>query len=517
MTGTRTGAAGASGGADLLLGVDAGQTVTKACVFDREGRELGAGSARVRVHSPRPGWVERDLDEVWAATVAAIGAALTAAGVSGARIGAVGIVGHNDGLYLLDEARRPVRPAVTAMDTRAHDVLRDWRAGPAWTRALELTGQVPYAGSPSTLLAWFARHDPRVLDRTRWVLFCKDWLRYRLTGAIATDPSEASCAFTSVRTQDYAPQALDLYGLGELGGLGLADRLPPLLPSAAVAGEVTADGAAATGLVAGTPVVTGAHDVDGTAVGLGAVEPGLLSLVAGTFSINQVVSDDVVVDERWQARTFVEPGRWLAMSTSASSATNLDWWRTAFGVPGTDEGYAELEREAAGALSGPSQLVYHPFLYGSPYGETASAAFLGVRGWHTRGDLVRGLLEGVVLGHRVHVDALRERFELAGVARLSGGAARSAVWSQMFADALDLEIEVAAGTEQGARGAALLAALGVGWYSSLTETAQTVRIVRRHLPDPARRAVLADAYERFVAVAQALRPWWDDHHAATGG
>ncbi|MET9021554.1 FGGY-family carbohydrate kinase [Actinopolymorpha sp. NPDC004070] len=523
MTTTRAGSAGAAGGAELLLGVDAGQTVTKACVFDREGRELGAGSARVRVDSPRPGWVERDLDEVWAATVQAIVAALAAAGVSGARVGAVGIVGHNDGLYLLDESGRPVRPAVTAMDTRAHDVLRDWRASPVWARALELTGQVPYAGSPSTLLAWFARHDPRVLDRTRWVLFCKDWLRYRLTGAIATDPSEASCAFTSVRTQDYAPEALDLYGLSSLGGSGelrwpgLADRLPRLLPSAAVAGEVTAEGAAATGLAPGTPVVTGAHDVDGTAVGLGAVEPGLLSLVGGTFSINQVVSADAVVDERWQARTFVEPGRWLAMSTSASSATNLDWWRTAFGVPGTDEGYAALEREAAGALSGPSQLVYHPFLYGSPYGETASAAFLGVRGWHTRGDLVRGLMEGVVLGHRVHVDALRERFALADVARLSGGAARSAVWSQMFADALDTEIEVAAGTELGARGAALLAALGVGWYSSLAETARTVRIVRRHVPDPARREVLADAYRRFVAVAQALGPWWDDHHSASSG
>ena len=140
-----------------------------------------------------------------------------------------------------------------------------------------------------------------------------------------------------------------------------------------------------------------------------------------------------------------------------------------------------------------------------------------MRGWHTRGDLVRGLLEGVVLGHRVHVDALRERFALADVARLSGGAARSAVWSQMFADVLDVEIEVAAGTELGARGAALLAALGVGWYSSLAETAQTVRIVRRHVPDPARREVLADAYRRFVAVARALGPWWDDHHAASGG
>lgn len=495
--------------ADLLLGVDAGQTVTKACVFDREGRELGGGSARVQVSSPYPHWVERDLEDVWQATTAAIRAALAAAKVPGGRIAAVGIVGHNDGLYLLDEAGRPVRAGVTAMDTRAHDVLEEWRAGPLWPRALELTGQVPYAGSPSALLAWFARHDPGVLDRTRWVLFCKDWLRFRLTGQVATDPSEASAAFTSVRTQDYAAEALELYGLS-----GLRDKLPPLLRSHAVAGQITTAGAEATGLQPGTPVVTGAHDVDGTAVGLGAVRPGLLSLVAGTFSINQVVSTEVVVDERWQARSFVEPGRWLTMSTSPSSATNLDWWRGIFGLAADDDAYAVLEREAAATLGGPSQLIYHPFLYGSPYGETASAAFLGVRGWHRRGDLVRGLLEGVVLGHRVHVDALRERFALERVARLSGGAARSEVWSQMFADALDVEIEVTDGSEAGARGGALLAALGVGWYDSLEQTADTVRIIRRHQPTPKRRQVLDDAYARFVAAAAALRPLWEVQRAA---
>jgi L-xylulokinase len=493
------------GPSDLLLGVDAGQTVTKACVFDRSGRELGSGSARVGVHSPEPHWVERDMDEVWRASTTAIRRALDDAETPGDRIAAVGIVGHNDGVYLVDERSSPVRAAVTAMDTRGRAVLGEWRRSAVWPEALALTGQTPYAGSPSTLLAWFARHQPDVLERTRWVLFCKDWIRLRLTGEVATDPTEASAAFTAVRTQRYADETLGLYGIEEVGG-----KLPPILASHAVAGEVVGAAAEETGLRTGTPVVTGAHDVDGIAVGSGVVRPEVLSLAAGTFSINQVVSCGAVVDERWQARSFVEPGTWLCMSTSPSSATNLEWWRGIVGLPADASSYAALEREAASALDGPSQLIYHPFLYGSPYGEAASAGVFGLRGWHGRGDLVRAVLEGVVLGHRVHVDALRERFRIAGAARLSGGAARSVVWSQMFADALDLDVEVPACEETGARGAALLAALGIGWYSSLEETAETLAVARRHQPGPARREVLNDAYDRFLDLTASLRDVWPD-------
>lgn len=488
---------------NLLLGLDAGQTVTKACVFDRDGREVGVGSARVTVSSPRPHWVERDMDEVWSATATAIRAALADAGVTGARIAAVGMVGHNDGLYLVDPSGAPVRPAITAMDTRGADVLAGWRGSEVWSKALQLTGQVPFAGSPSTLLAWLARHDPDVLERTRWILFCKDWLRYRLTGGIATDPTEASCAFTSARAQAYTEDVWELYGLPSL-----TDRLPPLRNCEDVVGEVLPAAAEQTGLRAGTPVVTGAHDVDGTALGTGVVRPGTLSLVAGTFSINQVVSEAVLVDERWQARTFLRRGRWLNMSTSPSSASNLDWWRELFGMSSDEADYAVLESEVGQVLDGPSSIIYHPFLYGSPYGEMASAGFIGLRGWHRRGDVARALLEGVVLGHRVHVDALRERFALDGVARLSGGAARSTVWSQMFADALGMPVEIPDSAETGARGGALLAGLGLGWYSSVEEAADTVVIGRRHLPDDARGAVLDEAYERFVEAAEALREFW---------
>lgn len=488
---------------DVLIGIDAGQTVTKAVCFDEELRELGSGSARVPTTSPKPRWVERDMESVWSATATAIRAALEAGGVPGARVRGVGLVGHNDGVYLIDAASRPVRPAITAMDTRAADQVERWLAGPVGERALELTGQLPYAGSPATLLTWLADNEPASLDRTRWALFCKDWLRLRLTGEIATDPSEASASFTAARTQDYAAEALELYGL-----TGLADRLPPILPSDSIAGRVTAEAAAATGLPAGTPVVTGAHDVDGTAVGTGVVAPGTLSVVAGTFSINQVVSTELVTGAGWQARSFARPGHWLNMATSPSSATNLEWLVETLGLVPEPATYATLFDEAAAELTGPSSVIYHPFLYGSPYGGGASAAFLGLRGWHRRGVLVRALMEGVVLGHRVHVDALREGFDLGTTARLSGGAARSDLWARMYADGLGMTVEVPDCAETGARGAAALAGLGVGAFAGLDEVAATVRIRRTYRPDPARAAVLDAAYDVFVDAADALSRVW---------
>ncbi len=484
---------------EYLLGVDAGQTVTKAVLFDLAGRELAAGSAKSSVASPRPRWAERDMEQAWQATAGAIRECLAASGVRPAQVAAVGIAGHSDGAYLVDDSGAPVRPAITAMDTRAHQILAEWQGSGTGRRALELTGTVPFAGSPAALLAWLARHEPSTLERARWHLFCKDWLRYRLTGEIATDPTEASASFCDVRTQEYSAEACALFGLG-----GYARLLPPIVPSHAVAGRVTPEAARETGLAAGTPVVTGAHDVDAAALGMGAVEPGQLSLIAGTFSINQVVSTEVRLDERWQARTFLSSGRWLNMSTSPASATALEWFVRELGVPS----YEQASAEVAACLDGPSTVLFHPFLYGSPHGPDAAAGFLGVRGWHTRGHLLRAVFEGVVFNHRTHVEALRSGFAFRPAARLSGGAARSAVWAQLFADGLGCAIEVPAAAETGALGAALLAGLGVGAYADLDAAAHVVSVGRRYVPDPDRVAVLDAAYAAYQEAVTALAPVW---------
>jgi L-xylulokinase len=426
----------------VLLGVDCGLTVTKAVVFGRDGRQLGSAAARTAHATPRPRWIERDMRTVWQDCAGVIQAALASAGVRATDVAAVGVTGHGDGLYLVDEAGEPVRPAILSMDSRAVDVLAEMGAAGRLRRALEVTGQVPFPGSTAALTAWVASAEPGSLERTRHLLGCKDWIKLHLTGQISTDPTVASSTFTDVRTQRYSPDALAVYSLE-----GLEDKLPSVVGSAEVAGTVTADVARVTGLAAGTPVIAGLHDVDACAIGIGAATPGQMSIIAGSFSINQTVANQPVIDERWLCRNFINPGQWLHLSVSPASASNLEWFvaelcsqpgTRAVAAPGVFE---ILEQEVQAALRRPREVWYLPFLYGSPLDNRASAAFVGLRGWHTRGDMARALFEGVVFNHLWHIEALGSAFE-SSEARLTGGGSRNATWSQLFSDAIGLPIVV---------------------------------------------------------------------------
>jgi len=489
-------------GVSVLLGVDAGQTVTKAALFDLSGRELAVASAPTLTTTPYPRWQERDMDEAWTHTADAIRRCLDRSGVDPAAVVGVGICGHGDGAYLVDTGGRPVRPAILATDSRAYRYAERLREPGLGARLLALTGQVPAVYSPAALLPWLRDHEPEALHRARWTLFCKDWLRLRLTGEVGTDACEASAYCTDVRSQTWSPAALELFGLTDLAPL-----LPPVLPSAAPAGEVTAAAAEATGLRAGTPVVAGAHDVAAAALGIGAADPGAASIVMGTFSINQIVADAPVTDARWQARTFLRAGRWLHMSTSPSGAANLEWAVRRLGPvrPDGEPDHEAAVREAALAPTDGAP-VFLPFLYGSPHGTPPGAAFAGLRDGHGRPDLLRAVLEGVVFNHRWHIEALAERFDLRHrPVRLAGGGARSPLWSQLLADALDLPVEVTDATEAGSRGAALLAGIGVKAYADPAEAVSAaVRVIRCHEPDPAAHTALDERYAGYERLVRAV-------------
>ena len=208
----------------FLLGVDAGQTVTKAVLFDALGRAVALGRVDTHVAAPRPGWRERDMAATWREAANAIAACLRAAGVSGRDVAAVGLCGHNDGLYAVDASGTPVRPAILATDSRARAYVTRYRREGVADRALPLTGQSPFAGSPAAVCAWLRDHEPQSLNTARWLLFAKDWLRLCLTGEAATDLTEASASFTDVSSQDYSTDALALYGLSDI-----AEKLPPIL------------------------------------------------------------------------------------------------------------------------------------------------------------------------------------------------------------------------------------------------------------------------------------------------
>lgn len=425
-------------------------------------------------------------------------------------IAAIGVTGHGDGLYLLDDSERPLRNAILSLDSRGVEAVNRWRESGVLDQALSLTGQHPYPAAPSALLAWLKSHHPEDYRRIRWVLLCKDWIRYKLTGKIATDFTEASLSFTNVHSQSYDESALTLFDLPEI-----ADSLPEALSPTSIAGEIHQAAADETGLAVGTPVVTGLHDVTASAIGMGGTRVGQLSIIAGTFSINEVMSNRPQTSPAWCCRNGLKRGQWMNMSISPASSANIDWFintnckdALALARQNGEPVFNYLEDEMSAAFSDDSRIVYHPFLYGSPHGDLATAGFLGLQAWHGRGHLLRAVLEGVVFNHRYHVAALRSAFPC-HTARLSGGSSKNPRVCQLFADTIGMNIEIVDAQETGALGAAMCAAVGVSIFASLEAAAQKmIRVHKSYRPDSAKKNELEESYQRYLRTVAALSDQW---------
>lgn len=488
-----------------LLGLDGGSSSTKAVIFDTDGNVMGIGRETSRLEHPLAHWVERDMHVAWASATQAIHAALTAAGVDGGDILAVGVTAHGDGLYPLDRKGEPLGHAITSLDSRAAGIVERWSREGARDEVLARIGQMPFAFSPVALLAWMQEHQPERFSALGHVLTCKDWLRFKLTGAVATDFTEASTGFTDVNTQRYSREALSLLGIDSV-----FETLPEIRMPDEIAGHVCETAARATGLRAGTPVATGLHDVTASAVGVGNVESDTLTIAAGTFSINEVFSDAPKPDPRWATRNGLRPGQWLNMAISPASSSNLEWFHRQWGRPG-DGGagafLADMESALDDAFRSPSRLVYHPFLYGSPYDEPASAGLFGLQGWHERGHVLRAILEGVVFNHRVHVDALASTFTIDRV-RITGGGSHSPRLAQLFADSLGRPLETSRIQEAAAWGAAICAGVAAEVFPSIEAATRLCEIDHRYTPEARRQAECQQAFERYQRLIEGLRPLW---------
>ena len=493
----------------LLMGVDCGSTTIKAAIFDRAGATLAVASRNVRPISPQPGHVEQDMRELWGSAAAAIRDAIAASGHAPSSIACIGVTGHGDGLYLADRTGGPLGNGIMSVDSRGLEIVEGWRTANLMRRAEALTAQRPFPYAATTLLAWIKRHEPDRYRAIGHVMFCKDWVRYCLSGAFATDPTEASTAFTNPHTQRYDPDILHLFELAEVEA-----ALPPIRSSAETIGAVTSEAAALTGLAAGTPVSGGLHDVTASAVGMGVMHPGVLAITAGTFSINEALSSTLVVDPRWAARAGLKRGQWMNMAISPASSNNVDWFlRQAYRTE-----LAEAERRGGSiwplldsdlsSASMPDDPLFLPFLYGSPYEEPASAGFLDLRSWHGRAHMLRAVVEGAAFNHLTHALALASAFKLERAA-ISGGGSSSPRLAQLFADVIGLVVDIPEAKEVGALGAALAAGVGVGAYASLEDAAaKACRLAARYACEPGRHGLLRARYARYAGIIEALRPVW---------
>ncbi len=498
----------------LLLGLDAGNTVIKAVLFDSSGRQLALSKRDGKSSTPAKGYVERDLNELWTNATMVIRECLDKASAAPGDIAAVGCAGHGNGLYLIDAEGEPLL-GIQSLDSRAASLAEELAANGNGERLHALCMQSPWPSQTPTLLAWVRRHAPDIYARTATAFYCKDFVTFRLTGRRVSDISDMSGAgFVRLPEATYDDELLAGYGLEDARA-----KLPELASPTDIVGRVTAAAAAATGLREGTPVIGGLFDVVASALGSGAVETGQASIIVGTWSINQVIADTISRDSRIFMTSVFGPGRVMAIESSATSAANLEWYVRELIEHGGhhDDPFGTANERAGSVTPAADDPYYHPYLYGSRLGATMRAGFYGVAGWHGEGHLLRAVYEGVAFEHRRHIDVLRSAGIRFDSAILSGGGARSPIWPQMFADILGMPISIASCAETGALGAAIAAGVGAGVFADLdASVAAMTRKSASFEADTAMSAHYNERYRMFGRITEAMKPVWTDMARARG-
>jgi xylulokinase len=488
---------------DLVLGIDVSTTATKAVLVDPSGGVRGVASSEYAVARPQPLWSEQDPALWWEAAQSAIRAALAEAGAAGSDVEAVGLTGQMHGAVLLDASGSVLRPAILWNDQRTAaecDEIRE-RVGPE--RLIAISGNDALTGFTAPKLLWVRRHEPEVWGRVAHVLLPKDYLRYRLTGDYAVDKADGSGTILF----DLAART---WSAELLADLALDPGwFPPTFEGPEVTGALSPAAAAATGLVQGTPVVAGGGDQAANGVGVGAISEGTVALSLGTSGVIFAATHEPLRDAQGRVHAFCHavPGRWHLMSVMLSAAGSLRWFRDAL-APG--EEFGDLAGSAAGVQAASDGLFFLPYLSGerSPHPDPlARGAFVGLSLQHDRRHLARAVLEGVAFGLRDGLDLMiAAGMPQAGQIRASGGGLASETWRQILADVLQADLVTTSTTEGAAFGAAVLAAVGSGWFDDVaTATEALVRIMPSASPGPASPAY-ADAHATYRELYPALAP-----------
>jgi xylulokinase len=482
-----------------LLGIDVSTTGAKALLVDEQGSVVSSATTPLTLFTLRPLWSEQDPREWWDGTVQSVRRVLEQAGIGGESIAAVGLTGQMHGLVLLDADGEVLRPAILWNDQRTGPQCDEIRRRIGKERLIQIAGNDALTGFTAPKVLWVQQNEPEIYGQAAHLLLPKDYVRYRLTGEYAVDKADGSGTILfDLAQRDWSPELLSALDIP-------AGWLPTTYEGPQVTGQVSQAAAEETGLAIGTPVVGGGGDQSAQAVGVGAVEPGIIALTLGTSGVVFAATRTPLIEMQGRLHAFCHalPGTWHLMGVMLSAAGSLQWYRDTL-APG--EEFDALTEEARQVPPGSEGLLFLPYLTGerTPYPDPlARGAWVGLTVRHERAHLTRAVLEGVAFG-------LKDSFLLiqqAGLGdlhqvRVSGGGARSALWQQILADVLGVELVTVNTTEGAAYGAALLAAVGAGVFPDVPGACRaTIRETGSTRPGEA-----SQAYEQVYPRYQALYP-----------
>lgn len=491
----------------LYLGLDVSTTGAKALLIDGDGDVVATATQPLSLSTPKPLWSEQDPHDWWDGIVTAIRQALAEAEATGDNVRAVGLTGQMHGLTLLDAAGEVLRPAILWNDQRTGAQCDEIRKRIGKMRFIQITGNDALTGFTAPKILWVQEHEPEVYAKAAHILLPKDYIRYKLTGDYGMDKAGAAgTVLFDVRARDWSSEVLEALELP-------AAWLPPTYEGPEVSGAVSTEAARLTGLKAGTPVVGGGGDQAAGAVGVGAVEPGIVSLVLGTSGVVFATTGEPFIEPEGRLHAFCHavPKTWHLMGVMLSAAGSLQWYKDTLAP---DISFDELLAPAAQVAPGAEGLLFLPYLTGerTPYPDPlARASFVGLTLRHGKPEMTRAVLEGVAFGLRDSMELIKQ----AGLGtikqvRLTGGGARSALWRQILADVLGEPLVTVNTTEGAAFGAALLAGVGAGAWADVPEACgAAIRVVDRIEPQTEQVAAYNTLYPLYQGLYPALKPTFD--------
>ena len=491
----------------FFLGIDVGTSGVKAVLIDEKGRVKDAATMAHPLATPRPGWAEQHPRDWWKSTMGAITQLLRRARVVPSRIAGIGLSGQMHSSVFLDKSNEIIRPALLWCDGRTTEECREITRTVGEKQLSEWVANPALEGFTLPKVLWLRKHEPAAFARLEKVVLAKDYIRYRLTGALASEPSDASATLmydtAHMRWSEPIMRAM---------GLDLR-LLPEVGASTEVLGTISRQTAKAIGLTEGTPVVGGGADNACGAVGVGLVAPGEAVASWGTSGTVLTPTSEPQVDPAMRAHTFchVVPNTWYLMGAMLTAGGAFAWCKRELAKELASKRNVDLllNREAERIAPGAEGVTFLPYLQGerTPHRDaSARAAFTGLSLAHTRAHMSRAVIEGICFGLRDSLEILRSLTKSIERVLVTGGGAKSAFVRKMQADVYGLPV-VRVNREEGpAFGAALLAAVGVGAFSNLASACQrTLRRLEPEQYDPRIHAAYDAPYARYRALYPALK------------
>ena len=494
-----------------LIGIDVGTSGTKTLLCNDRGKILATATREYPCSSPKPLWSEQNPHHWWRATTQSIKHVLRKARVKARDVQAIGLSGQMHGAVFLDKNHNVLRPAILWNDQRTEAQCREITRKVGPKRLIRIACNPALTGFTAPKILWVRTHEPRIYEKTRKILLPKDYIRFRLSGAFATEVSDASgTLLLDINARRWSRPVLNALDIDPA-------LLPDCFESQVVSAQLSPAAAKATGLPTGTPIVGGGGDQAAGAIGNGIVRAGAISATIGTSGVVFAHADTVRTDPKGRVHTFCHAvkGKWHVMGVVLSAGGAFQWYRNTFAARETaqtrrrSDPYDLLCRKAAAAPAGAEGLLFLPYLTGerTPHADPhAKAAWIGLTPRHTAHHLIRSLLEGITFAMRDSLQIITSMRVPVRQIRLSGGGARSKLWRRIQADVYGKPVSTVNSAQGPAFGAALLAGVGAGAFKTIREACDaTVRITSTTRPNPETVSLYNKIYPQYQRLYAALK------------